>query len=115
MNQPAPAIRYYLAGVVLVALITAAVILVLAGRGLTELLALVGLVVLPVLGALGYNIKEQTNGNTSELLTLVRTSTERAQDQADRAEAARQADKAELLGMVSDLSARLHAAPPPAQ
>lgn len=106
--------RWWLAGAVLITLIVGAVTLSALGRPLVDLLALVFVVVIPIMGGLGYSIKEQTNGNTTALLDMVRRQAEanseaRAQE-VRAAQEAREQDKAELLALVREA---LAAAPPP--
>jgi hypothetical protein len=112
--------RYILGGTVLLALIAATVTLAALGRPLTDLLLLVTVIVAPLLGALGIQIKEQTNvikeqtnGNTSELLALIRHQSEQAVEAREKEATAREKDKAELLAMVADLTSKLHHSLPP--
>jgi hypothetical protein len=113
--------RWWLAGVVLVTLIVGATVLSALGRPLIDLLALVSLVVLPIMGAMGYGqlhtIKENVNGNTSQLMSMVQQQTQAAQmaraQEVRAAQEARENDKREMLALVRDALAANPPIPPP--
>lgn len=96
------AARLLVAGGVTVALIVGGVVLSAMGRPLADLLSLVGLVVLPVLVGIGAITVKNTNGNTSELIAMLKQ--QRDHDAVE---------KQRLIVQIERQSRMLAAAPPP--
>jgi hypothetical protein len=103
-NQPTSTdrLRYILLGSIVLGLMAAGVTLSAMGRPLQDLQTLVTIALLPILGAFGYTIKEQTNGNHTRMMELIEK----------RDEEARQ-DRAMYIAMFQSMATKLHQSPPP--
>jgi hypothetical protein len=96
------AARLIVAGGVTIALIAGGVILSAMGRPLADLLSLVGLVVMPVLVGIGAITVKNTNGNTSELIAMLKAQRDRDAE-----------EKAQLLAQNARQSHMLATSTPP--